>query len=72
MVEAPMAKKTGPKPDPSRVRNVTTMVRSTPGWKAALKKLAEFDRAPSESDLIDRAVAAYARAVNFPEAIPKR
>ena len=73
MVAGVMAKKKpGPKPDPSRTRDAVTMVRSTVAWKAAVDRMAEFDRAPSVSDLIDRAIAAYARTIGFPEPIPKR
>jgi len=73
MVAALVAKmKPGPKPDPMRVRDAVTNIRSTQGWKDAVDKLAEFDRAPSVADLIDRAVVAYARSINFPEPVPKR
>lgn len=65
-------RKPGPKPDPSRVRIATTLVRSSEGWKAEVEALAEHDRAPSVSDLIDRAVAAYARSIQYPKPIPKR
>ena len=73
MVEIAVAKKKpGPKPDPSKARDATTMVRSTQAWKEAIEALAEFDRAPSVSDLIDRAVAAYAREIKYPHLIPRR
>jgi len=64
--------KPGPKTDPSKVRDAATMVRSSQAWKDSVERLADFDRAPSVSDLIDRAVAHYARAIGFPEPIPKR
>ncbi len=68
-----MAKnKPGPKPDPQRVRDVATIIRSRKEWKDAIDRLAEFDRAPSVSDLFDRAIVTYARSVGFPEPIPKR
>lgn len=64
--------KPGPKPDASRVRDASTMVRSTPAWKLAVEEFAEWDRAPSVSDLVDRAIAAYAREKGYPKTIPKR
>jgi hypothetical protein len=71
MAESPK-RKPGPKPDPSRVRDATTMVRSSQAWKEFVEKLADFDRSPSISDLFDRAVVAYARQVGFKEMPPKR
>jgi hypothetical protein len=65
-------KKPGPKPDPSRVRDAAIMVRSTPAWKQAVEAFAEWDRAPSVSDLIDRAIVAYARERGYEKAFPKR
>ena len=65
-------KKPGPKPDPSRTRDAAIMVRSTEAWKRAVEAFAEFDRAPSVSDLIDRAVVAYARERGYEKPIPKR
>ncbi len=56
---------------PSRVRDAVTFVRSSPGWKEHVEKLADLDRAPSVSDFIDRAVAHYARSRGF-DAPPKR
>jgi hypothetical protein len=43
-----------------------------PDWKVWLEELAEFDRAPSVVDLIDRALVAYAREKQFPKVPPKR
>lgn len=65
-------KKPGPKPDPSRVRDAATMVRSGLAWKQAVEAFAEWDRAPSVSDLIDRAIVAYARERGYDKAFPKR
>jgi hypothetical protein len=48
------------------------MIRGTPDWKAWVEELAEFDRAPSLNDLIDRAVVAYARDIKFGQPPPKR
>lgn len=62
----------GPKPDPTRVRDATTMVRSSAAWKAFLEQLAEYDRATSVSELIDRAVIRYAREIGFKGEMPKR
>ncbi len=64
--------KPGPKPDPSRVRGAATLVRSTEAWKRAVEAFAEFDRAPSVSDLVDRAIVAYARERGYEKPIPKR
>ncbi len=61
-MEPPKKKaKPGPKPDPARVRDVSTLIRSTRAWKDALEGFAEWDRTSSVADLIDRAVIAYAR-----------
>jgi hypothetical protein len=65
-------KKPGPKPDPTRVRDAVTNVRSTEAWKNAVEEFAEWDRAPSVSDLIDRAIVAYARERGYDKAFPKR
>lgn len=65
-------KKPGPKPGPSRVRDEAIMVRSTLAWKQAVEAFAEWDRAPSVSDLIDRAVVAYARERGYEKAFPRR
>lgn len=54
-----------------RVRYAVTFVRSSPAWKEHVEKLADLDRAPSVSDFIDRAVAAYARSRGF-DVPPKR
>jgi hypothetical protein len=71
-MEAVMAKKGAPKPEPNRVRSATTNLRSTPEWKEWAEKLAEHDRAPSLIELIDRALVAYARGVGFKDVAPKR
>ena len=62
----------GRKPQPDRVRLATTMVRSSDAWKEAVIAFAEWDRAPSVSDLIDRALVAYARQQGYDKPIPKR
>jgi hypothetical protein len=73
MIDLAVAKKKpGPKPDPSKARDATTMVRSTQPWKEWVERLAEHERAPSVSDLIDRALVAYARQVGFKEGAPRR
>ncbi len=48
------------------------MVRSSPEWKATVEAFAEWDRAPSVSDLVDRAIVAYARERGYEKAFPKR
>jgi hypothetical protein len=63
----------GRKPQPAeRVRKAVTMVRSSDAWKTAVEQLAEWDRATSVSELIDRAVVAYARGRGYDQPIPKR
>jgi hypothetical protein len=64
--------KPGPKPDPERVRSVTTILRSRPEWRKWVEDLAAFDRAPSLVELMDRALVAYARGVKFPTPPPRR
>ncbi len=64
--------KPGPKPDPTRVRTANVLVRGMPDWKTWLEELAEFDRASNVGDLIDRALVAYARSIQFPKQAPKR
>jgi hypothetical protein len=60
------------KPEESRVRTGVILVRGVPEWKSWTEELADFDRAPSTSDLIDRALVVYARHVGFTKAAPKR
>ncbi|HWE35279.1 MAG TPA: hypothetical protein VG406_01810 [Isosphaeraceae bacterium] len=67
----------GPKPDPARTRHAVTNIRSAPGWKAWLERLAAFDsearRADANiSETVDRALVLYAQSIRFPEAAPKR
>ncbi len=64
--------KPGPKPDPAKTRGAMTLVRSSEAWKSAVAEFAEFDRCTSVSELIDRAVVAYARERGYGMAIPKR
>ena len=72
MVSVVAKKKAGPKPDPSRIRDAVTAVRSSAAWKEYVERLAEFDRAPSVADLLDRSIVIYARERGFDEAPPKR
>ncbi len=65
-------KRRGPKPDPSRVRSATTIIRSMPAWKEWIEEFAEFDRCSSVSELLDRALVSYARDAKFPKPAPKR
>jgi hypothetical protein len=63
-------KKPGPKPvDGGRVAVIP--IRSTEAWKAWVEELAESDRV-NVSDLVDRALVAYAREIKFPKPAPKR
>jgi hypothetical protein len=65
-------KKAGAKSEPERVRTAAIMLRGMPEWKDWVERLAEYDRAPSVNELADRAFVAYARAIGFKEAAPKR
>jgi hypothetical protein len=70
-------KKPGPKPDPSRVRDAMTMIRSRVPWKEWLERLAEFDARQRRTDTnvsetMDRAAVMYARAIGFEETPPLR
>ncbi len=60
------------KAEESRVRTGVILVRGVPDWKVWAEELADFDRAPSMNDLIDRALVAYARDIKFPKPAPKR
>jgi hypothetical protein len=53
------------------VRSVVNTFRSTPDWRDWATRLAESERI-GVPDLIDRAVADYAKKVDFPEPPPRR
>ena len=53
-------------------RQVVTNVRSSAEWKSFVEEFADWDRAPSVSDLVDRAIAAYARERRYSVLPPKR
>lgn len=57
---------------PVRVRETMMNLRGMPDWKAIVEEAAEFDRAPSVVDFIDRAIAHYCKAIKFPKPLPKR
>jgi hypothetical protein len=61
-----------PRPKAARVRGSVTFLRSTEEWKAAVERFAEWDRATTVTELVDRAVASYARERGYPEPIPRR
>ena len=67
----PMAKKTPGKPDPKEV--ITWGLRMTREYHAWLSRLASHDRC-TVAGLIDRAVTAYAKEIEFngppPERVP--
>ncbi len=50
---------------------VAFQVRASPEYKAVLERLAEFD-GKSLASLADHSIREYARAVGFPETIPRR
>ena len=64
--------KAGSSPTPERVSTSMLMVRSTVEWKAEIEAFAAFDRATTISELIDRAVANYARHQAYDRPIPRR
>jgi hypothetical protein len=53
------------------VRSVVNTFRSTPDWRDWVARLAESERI-GMPDLIDRALADYAKRVGFPDRPPKR
>src|SRR5262249_53709693 len=58
-------------PDPSGTPSVIVSVRVSPEYRAWLDRLASFERIPI-SDLLDRALVAYAPQVGFKEVAPRR
>jgi hypothetical protein len=64
--------KAGSSPTPARVSASMMMVRSTAEWHAAIVAFAKWDRATTVSELIDRAVVAYARQQGYDRPIPRR
>jgi hypothetical protein len=56
----------------SRLRDAATFIRSTQAWKQFVEEFADWDRAPSVSDLIDRALVSYARERKYDKPMPKR
>jgi hypothetical protein len=60
-------------PDVSRVERVAMVtIRGTEDWRSWLSRLAEYDRSTSISEMMDRALVAYARQIGFKEMPPKR
>ncbi len=64
MVEPKKKGKPGRKPDPSRAMQATLMVRGSSAWKDWAHRFALKMRV-SDSDLVDHALAAYAKAQGF-------
>lgn len=62
----------GRKPEGEGPMNEMTRIRSSGEWKEAIAHLAEWDHAGSVAELIDRAIACYARERGYPHAIPRR
>jgi hypothetical protein len=62
----------GRKPVQERARDAATLVRSSQAWKDAVGALADWDRATSVSELIDRAIVEYGRVRGYNKPIPKR
>jgi hypothetical protein len=65
-------KSSKPKSEPSRVREAVTFIRSSDEWKAFVEEFRDWDRATSTAELIDRAIAFYARERGYPKVAPKR
>lgn len=51
---------------------VIFQMRGDEPYKEVMLELAEFDGLRNLSDLVDRALRHYGRAVNFPKTFPKR
>lgn len=66
-----MAKKKRPVEEWGAGKPLALQVRGTPEWKAWIDELARFDRS-TVADVVDRSLAAYARAINFPQQPPPR
>lgn len=64
--------KPGPKPQPERVRAAMIQIRGRQEWREAIEVFADWDRAPSLSDLVDRAIVSYARERGYNKPFPKR
>jgi hypothetical protein len=58
----------GPGPQP---RETLIAIKGNPEWKLWLDRLASFDRS-STVQLIDRAIARYAKEIGFKEEPPER
>jgi hypothetical protein len=65
-------KKPGPKPTEGGGRVAATTLRSTDAWKEWVEEFTLWDRSPSVSDLVDRALIVYARERRYPVLPPKR
>jgi hypothetical protein len=70
-------KKEDPRPKFQPIENwrpskpISLQVRSSLEWKAWVEKLAKYDRTTA-AELADRALAAYARSIGFPDPPPDR
>lgn len=62
----------GRKPRGDQAMTDVTQIRSSTEWKQEIARLAEWDHAESVAELIDRAIACYARERGYPGLIPKR
>lgn len=62
----------GRRPEGDRKRAAVTAIRSSEEWKSELESLAEWDRATTVAELIDRAVAYYAKERGYPGSMPMR
>lgn len=71
--KAPNPKTSQPSKDSARrLRTAMTLVRSSEPWKEAVEQFADWDRATSISELVDRAIISYARERGYDKPIPKR
>lgn len=62
----------GRKPDPAKPSRSILGIGGTPEWRAFVDRFAEFGRAASAAELIDRALEHYAKAQGYPGPIPRR
>ena len=69
----PGPRRRGPKPaDPATTKSASVNIRVNPSWKEWADGLADFLRARSFGDLVDRALVDLARQEGYDKPAPKR